>query len=157
MWTVCLFTMLLASGLGAMYSHSIYISGGKSRSEKRLVVTNCLIFLTLLVTLPAGLFVIDCFSDASTALRIVITSLIFAPAGFLMGMPFPLAIRIASQDRNPPLSWYWGINGAFSVCASVLVIVLGHSIGLNAAFLTGALCYLVAAVSGLSFRRHLSA
>ena len=110
--TVCLFTMLLASGLGAMYSHSIFISGGKSGSEKKLVVTNGLIFLTLIVTLPAGLFVIDCFSGGSTALRIVITSLIFAPAGFLMGMPFPLAIRIASRDRNPPLSWYWDTASA---------------------------------------------
>jgi hypothetical protein len=150
--TVCLFTMLLSSGIGSMLSMTIFGSPQKPFSNRGLVIVNGIIFVILLATLPAGLMIIDRFTDASTWMRIVMTSLVFIPAGFLMGMPFPLAIQAASQDVDSPLSWYWGINGAFSVCSSVLVIVLGHSIGLNAAFFTGALCYLAASLAALSFR-----
>jgi hypothetical protein len=91
------------------------------------------------------------FVAQPTATRIVIAGLLVAPAAFLMGMPFPLAIQAAARDRGAPLSWYWAINGALSVCASVVTVVLAHAIGLSGAFLCGAACYLIAAAAARAF------
>jgi hypothetical protein len=63
-----------------------------------------------------------------------------------MGMPFPMGIRAASsaptaQDLTP---WLWGMNGAASVLASVLAIVIAMNAGISASFWTGFTCYLLA-------------
>jgi nicotinamide mononucleotide (NMN) deamidase PncC len=41
--------------------------------------------------------------------------------------------------------WLWGVNGATSVCASVLAAAIALFAGISAAFWTGFACYLVAA------------
>jgi hypothetical protein len=48
--------------------------------------------------------------------------LLFA-AGILMGQAFPLGMRLASPKAHLTL-WLWAMNGAMSVCASVLAVVL---------------------------------
>jgi hypothetical protein len=69
-----------------------------------------------------------------------VTAMLF-PLGLFMGMAFPLGMRLAS-GRTPALTpWLWGINGATSVCASVLAIVIALSSSISAAFWTGVACY----------------
>jgi hypothetical protein len=64
-------------------------------------------------------------------------------------MAFPLGMRLALQRRPSIAPWLWGINGATSVCASVLAIVIAIGAGISAAFWVGALCYALAwGVSG---------
>jgi hypothetical protein len=144
--TVVLFTMLLSSGLGSMVAPRLF--GGGAAEIARL---NLILFICLLATLAAGRWAMGAFVAQPTATRIVIAGLLVAPAAFLMGMPFPLAIQAAARDRGAPLSWYWAINGALSVCASVVTVVLAHAIGLSGAFLCGAACYLIAAAAARAF------
>ncbi len=71
------------------------------------------------------------------------------PIGFMMGMPFPIGMKAASaspaaRDLTP---WLWGINGATSVLASVLAIVIAMAWGISASFWTGFACYVVAALA----------
>jgi len=40
--------------------------------------------------------------------------------------------------------WYWGVNGAASVCASVLATATALSFGIAAAFWSGCACYVLA-------------
>ncbi len=148
---VCLFTMLLASGLGSMAAPRLFGPREGGEGSRRLQWLNAMIFVTLLLTLAGSLWIMRSFVAAPTPVRILLAGLAFAPAGFLMGMPFPLALQAAAARPGAPLSWYWGINGAFSVCASVAVVALGHSIGLNGAFVCGALCYLCAALVSPAF------
>ncbi len=140
--TVCLFMMLLASGLGSMAAPSLFRSREGSNPMGRL---NLILFFVLLITLAGALWVMGHFAASSTPWRIMLAAGTIAPAAFLMGMPFPLALQAASRNPHAPLAWYWGINGAFSVCASVLTIALAHSAGLTGAFLFGTGCYLFAA------------
>src|SRR5688572_4712052 len=59
-------------------------------------------------------------------------------------MAFPLGLRVALR-RAPLLApWFWGVNGAASVCASVLAVVIAIGAGISAAFWTGTVCYVVA-------------
>ena len=64
----------------------------------------------------------------------------FAAARILAGQGMRLALQ-----RSPLIApWLWGLNGATSVCASVLAIVIAIGAGISAAFWVGALCYAVA-------------
>ena len=70
--------------------------------------------------------------------------LLGAAAGLPMGMAFPLGMRMAAS-RTPALApWLWGINGATSVCASVIAVAIALHWGIAAAFWTGVACYVAA-------------
>lgn len=69
------------------------------------------------------------------------------PIGFLMGMAFPLGMRVATA-RAPALApWLWGVNGATSVCASVLAVAIALHWGIAASFWAGVACYVAAAAA----------
>ena len=66
--------------------------------------------------------------------------------GLLMGQAFPLGMRLAAgKEHLTP--WLWAMNGAMSVCASVLAVVIALSWSISAAFWTGCACYVVALIS----------
>lgn len=74
--------------------------------------------------------------------RLAVTIGGLAPLGMLMGMPFPQSLT-ALQERTPGLvAWAWGVNGAFSVVASVLAALVALSWGFGVVLIAGALCYL---------------
>lgn len=57
-------------------------------------------------------------------------------------------LRLAAE-RSPALTpWLWGINGATSVCASVLAVAIGMTWGISTSFWAGLGSYVVA---GLAF------
>jgi len=78
----------------------------------------------------------------SFILRVLITVLVLAPLGFLMGMPFPNGIMILEENAPGLIPWVWGINGAASVLASILSMLLALSFGFKMVLVVGALCYL---------------
>jgi hypothetical protein len=47
----------------------------------------------------------------------------------------------AQRELTP---WLWGINGATSVCASVLAVAIALNFGITVTFWCGAACYLLA-------------
>jgi len=53
-------------------------------------------------------------------------------------------MRRALADTPSIAPWLWGVNGAASVCASVLVVVIALGAGISAAFWAGTVCYAVA-------------
>ena len=79
-------------------------------------------------------------SDADgTAARLA--RALLAPLGLLLGLFFPLGM-LRFGDASKP--WYWAINGAFGVVASVLSLALSMEFGFANVALLGALSYLVA-------------
>jgi hypothetical protein len=90
---------------------------------------------------------IDRFESATTLVRIVTAALLLIPVGFLMGMPFPIGMKLASLRPQAPTAFLWGINGAMSVCASVLAVVIAVSWGISAAFWAGCVSYAVASAA----------
>jgi hypothetical protein len=141
--SVVLFALLLSSGAGSYLTASItpdtIARAGLVRLGALLVVLGLFGVAT-----PA----IAAWSEAlATPLRIAVAVAILAPAGLLMGMAFPLGMTLAAP-RAPRLTpWLWGLNGAASVLASVLSVCIALTWSISAAFWTGWLCYLGAAVS----------
>jgi hypothetical protein len=87
------------------------------------------------------------FDGATTPVRITIAVAMLAPAALLMGMPFAIGMRAANAVPGAPTAFLWGINGATSVCASVLAVALGVFFGISVAFAAGVVAYAVAAVA----------
>jgi hypothetical protein len=135
--TVVLFALLLSSGAGSYLTGR----GDPDRGSRRLAA----LLLVLIVFGLATPYAISAFQAAPTAVRIAVAAGILAPLGLFMGMAFPLGIQRAFQaDKTHLTPWLWGVNGATSVCASVVTVAITLSFGISAAFCTGFACYALA-------------
>ena len=81
---------------------------------------------------------------STTPVRIAVAIGLLFPPGFLMGMAFPLGMKVAAADAPHLTPWLWGINGATSVLASVLSVVIALTWSISTAFWTGVACYVIA-------------
>ena len=76
--------------------------------------------------------------------KLLITVLLIAPAGFAMGMPFPTGLRRLEEWHQPSVRWAWSLNAASSVLGSVGAIFCAIYLGLMQTLLVGGLLYLMA-------------
>jgi predicted membrane-bound spermidine synthase len=139
--SVVLFAMLASSGVGSLVAGRL--DGGGARAVLPVVALVAVLAVFGTVTPLA----IRAFEAATTAARIAVAIALLFPIGFLMGMAFPLGMRTATS-RAPSLApWLWGINGATSVCASVVAVAIALHWGIAASFWTGVACYGTATVA----------
>jgi hypothetical protein len=141
--SVVLSTLLLAGGIGSYLTN---------RLDKEQLSSRGLIYLISLVVLLLGInwltpIVTTMFLGCETALRILTAVCLLLPMGVLMGMAFPLGMKLANLHEQGLTPWLWGLNGATSVCASVLSVSIALALGIQAAFLTGILFYGLASVT----------
>jgi hypothetical protein len=87
------------------------------------------------------------FQSLETPMRIALSIGLLAAMGLFMGMAFPLGMRLALGKRPPLGPWLWAVNGAMSVVASVLAVVIAMAYGISTSFWTGVASYLVAAAA----------
>jgi hypothetical protein len=113
--------------------------------QRRMIAMLAILVVTGLVTPWA----VRTFVASSTVVRVSVALLLLMPAGFFMGMCFPMGMKAASLRRGGEglTAWLWGINGAMSVVASVLSVVIAMSYGIPASWWTGVACYAVALVA----------
>src|SRR3712207_2284998 len=115
------------------------------------------LFVLLGVVIVIGFLtprIIEAADGATTPMRILVAVLLLMPLGLLMGMPFSLGMRAAAARPGTPTAFLWGINGATSVCASVLGMLLALFLGISVAFWAGLLAYAMATVSLLVITRE---
>lgn len=141
--SVMLFALLLSSGIGSYLTQNIEISTLKQNALRRFIFLLAALVLLGLLT-P---YVAEHFQSYSNPIRILIAIVLLFPAGLFMGMLFPIGMKFASGDREPIKPWLWGINGATSVCASVLAIVIALSFGISAAYWCGVAFYIIACLA----------
>jgi len=137
--TVVIFSMLLASGLGSYFSRRI-LAGDIRRWMKALGLVAVLaamlaVAVSYLLTPAVGL---------PLWLKIGIAVLLIAPAGFVMGMPFPTGLARLEEWHKPSLRWAWSLNAASSVLGSVAALVCAIYLGLLQTLLIGGALYLAA-------------
>jgi hypothetical protein len=130
--SVVLFSLLLSCGIGSFLTPV-------RRGAQVLALLAAVVAIAGALT-PA---VIRLCEAGETPLRLVVAALLLVPCGLLMGMAFPLGMRLA-EGRAELTPWLWGINGAASVCASVLAVAVALGAGIAAAYWTGAAAYVVA-------------
>ncbi len=89
---------------------------------------------------------VEAFQSGSTPLRIAVALGLLFPAGFFMGMAFPIGMKWANRKDADHTAWLWGVNGAASVCASVLAMIISMIGGISMAWWCGTAIYVAAAV-----------
>lgn len=139
--SVVLFAMLLSSGIGSLLSGAMGGAGRRAGAPLAALVGVLAVFG---VATPLA---IHAFEAATTPGRIAVAIVILFPIGLLMGMAFPLGMRLASAGAPALTPWLWGVNGATSVCASVLAVAIALNAGIAISFWTGVACYVAAALA----------
>ena len=137
--TVVIFSMLVSSGLGSYFSQRILGKDGRFLNRVLILVAVLVAILAAVLTplLTAGV-------GLPLPLKFAITVALIAPAGFVMGMPFPTALRRLEEWHKPSVRWAWSLNAAASVLGSVGSLVCAIYLGLVQTLLAGGLLYLVA-------------
>jgi hypothetical protein len=135
--SVVLFALLLSSGLGSWTVQRVGDDATRRQGSQRLAILLGGLALLGALTPP----VTQLFRSATTEWRIGVAVALLFPIGLLMGMAFPLGMRVASRVKPELTPWFWGINGAASVCASVISVVLALIWGITATYWTGVACY----------------
>ncbi len=137
--TVVLFALLLSGGLGSWLTNGVPIERAGESGLRRLIVLLVLLVIFGWLT-PA---VADRLQRADTLARVTASALMLGVPGLFMGMAFPLGMKLASQRFGHLTPWFWGTNGATSVCASVLAVSIALSWSISAAFWAGCAAYAV--------------
>ena len=136
---VVLSTMLISSGAGGLFSARV--SGSKTLLALALVAVLSALYAFALDPMMNAAF------GLSFPLRVLVAVALIAPLGFIMGMPFPVAMDLVKQRLTPRhAGLYFGINGALGAIATPLSILLSMVHGFTVTMLVGAAIYLVCAL-----------
>jgi len=79
--------------------------------------------------------------------RILIGTLVLLPPAFLMGLPFPLGIRLVEDDSRARIGWAWGLDGYASVISATGAALLSLQFGLTVPLYLAAIGYLAASLA----------
>ncbi len=135
--TAVLFTLLFFSGIGSYLGKKV----------------------SLWLSMPLLAFIIFVMPDwiptlfqltlgATFIQRLLLTVLVQAPIGFLMGIPFQAGIReIEAGGFSAYIPWAWAVNGSTSVVSAVLAALLALTFGFTWVLRLGALCYAAALIT----------
>jgi hypothetical protein len=134
---VCLFSLILSSGLGSLASGRLTLDRGSRFAVWSLAVGGYLLLAQWRLT-----HVFAATTAMSLAARVLVCLAVVMPVGFLMGFAFPSGMRLVGRIDDEPKPWFWGINGATGVLASVLAVMIGISSGINVTMALAGVCYL---------------
>ncbi|MEO8484449.1 MAG: hypothetical protein ABI634_19745 [Acidobacteriota bacterium] len=135
--SIVLFSMLLFTGLGSLVSERLTLGS-------RIRAVPVLIAMALTVTALGMPVAIAHTIGLGLAARSAVVLAFAAPLSVLLGLCFPIGVRLTA-DTPAMVAWAWGVNGAFSVLASILAVALSIWVGIDANFWVAAGLYLVLA------------
>jgi hypothetical protein len=137
--TVVIFSMLVSSGLGSFLSRKL-VKDRNGRLAAVLAIAAGLVGILAAIIQP----VLTAGVGLPLAVKMISTVLLIAPAGFVMGIPFPTGLRLLEKRHEPSVRWAWSLNAAASVLGSVGALVLALYLGLVETLLIGGGLYLCA-------------
>jgi hypothetical protein len=120
-FTLVVSAMLIFTSLGGLWVQN------KTRYNIR---SSLLVLIGVLILMAVGFELLAVYIlRASTALRYLMAFLFLFPAGFLMGLPFPLGMRYI---LNSPVqrAYAWSVNGCASVLTSIVAAQIAISFGI---------------------------
>jgi spermidine synthase len=147
--TVVIFLLMLSSGAGSLFS----------RRWLRRTEMAWMPLALVILALAANVFFLPRALPAWVGLafgyRLVVSGILLAPLGFVMGMPFPTGLRALAERpvldvpsgetaADNAVEWAWAMNAAASVLGSVLAMVIAIQFGLTVTLACGVAAYLLA-------------
>ncbi len=137
-----LFALLVFSGLGGLFTGRFKDAG----VLKTIIPVLSVLVLLYLAFLPK-LFHFSLGYELF--LRRLISMVLIAPIGFVMGMPFPLGIKLANRVDPELIPWAWAVNGCSSVLSTILAVMIALSFGFSSVLGLASVVYLVGLLMAL--------
>ena len=136
-YAVVLASMLIFTGVGS------FLTAFFPENPSRMLIT---MMVALLGVLAATTLVTPWIFTATLGLsmswRVAIAVAVIAPLGLLLGMPFPIGVRIVAKEAPALVPWGWGVNGFCTVIGSVGAQILAMAFGFKVVLLVAGVCYL---------------
>jgi hypothetical protein len=140
---VVLSGLIFSGGVGSLASERLSLRSAAIGRVPAAMATLA-IFIYMLVVIP----LIHSQAAQTLAIRMLISLALVTPCGFVMGFCFPVGLRWMRQlGQYDSLPWMWALNGAASVLASFVAIVISMEAAITASILVAALCYAAAALA----------
>jgi hypothetical protein len=147
--SVSLFTLLLATALGARWSAWIQYA-----PRQRLGVAGAAMWVVTAIYLLVSRSVTDHVLAWAEPIRIGLVFLMLFPVGVLLGMFLPTGIDRAravaggaGADEGRLVAWCWAVNGFFSVIGSTATTMLSMTFGFDRTVVVGLVLYAIAIAS----------
>ena len=130
-------TLLISSGLGSLCAGRF--SNEQARRGLLFVIFSLVVLLIIYIYLLPPVF--NVFLGMQGMVRFLIAVILIIPLGMLMGIAFPMGIRLLENDGHAMIPWVWGINGACSVMGSIMAWGVSLNFGYNMTIWTAAAIY----------------
>ncbi len=150
--TVTLASILIFTGIGALLSERIHLP------PARLVTLLFVALAGLTVFYQAGLpRLTDALLGASLGVRVLVTLVVLAPLGMLLGLFMPFGLRAIAHTTayaRQYVAWGWAVNGFASVVGATLTTILAMSFGFRFVLMLALGVYAVALTALWSLLRE---
>ena len=141
--TLVLAVLLVSAGAGSICAPKICTA---TRGPRFVFVAIVGVVLAYAFGLPMAF---HAALGCGLATRLMIGLLLLFPLGFLLGVPFPVAVAsLADEHAMPLLGWAWAANGCASVLGPILAVLLAMDLGFSIVMVVAAAGY---AAAGASF------
>ncbi len=114
-------TILISSGAG-----SLFIARYNGKGTISAILMLCLLLILYNFAQPQ---LFRYLSPHSLTYRVSALMVTLAPLGFLMGIPFPMGLKLIGHINQSLIPWAWAVNACFSVLSPVLAVMLAISTG----------------------------
>jgi SAM-dependent methyltransferase len=133
--------MLISSGLGSYFSSKF-----RANRNTLLKLTALIAGFILIYTFFIGSFLSSTLG-LNMIMKLVFTGILIALPSFLMGMPFPIGLKIVDQIKKSNVPWAWGINGCVSVISTSLAAIIAVELGFMILMFLASMAYGIAFLS----------
>jgi len=149
--TTALAVILVGGGLGSGWAGRW---PAETQARRLGWILTALIGITLL-WLVGWPWLADYFFTQTLELRLLVVSLALLPSALLMGMPFPLGLRLVGRLTNGQrhVALAWAVNSVMTVVGAVLAITLAMQFGFSRTLGVGVALYGVAALFAFYYRQ----
>jgi hypothetical protein len=139
-FSAILFSLLLSSGLGSLFSKKILGDNIIKNLRRSLILCSVLIFISFFVFQAIH----ENFIGIRLGYKILLTFFSIFPVGFLMGFPFPSGIRLLEKTGKKWIPWAWAINAFSSVINSVVALLIAFMGGYSIVLILAGAGYFIA-------------
>ena len=135
---VLLFTIIASAGLGSLLSERLpLVRAPWVYVYPAVIAAAVLVVRQVLAVLGAELV------SSSMPERVLASVATIVPLGLLLGVSFPVGMRLVRTARMHETPWYWALNGVFSVLCSALTVFISIYFSISTSLYVGAACYIL--------------
>lgn len=135
--SIVLASLLVGSGIGSLTSSRLGIEKPKALALVIVVLSSAV--LVYLIGLP---YLFNMVLAQPFLTRSLVSIILLGALGFMMGMPFPLGIRITNELGSELIPWAWCSNGCASVLSSVMAVLIATSLGFSIVLIGAVIAYM---------------